>query len=105
MEERLIAYNVPVEESRLGVATDETIRRQIGENVSVTIQEPGTFDWIRTESAGNEIRWWLLAALVLLAVCEQLLACRLSYHPDGEARKGGLRSPARGLRPGWTANS
>ncbi|MEW4526985.1 BatA domain-containing protein [Maioricimonas sp. JC845] len=105
VEERLIAYNVPVEESRLDVATDETIRRQIGENVSVTIQEPGTFDWIRTESAGNEIRWWLLAALVLLAVCEQLLACRLSYHPDGEARKGGLRSPARGLRPGWTANS
>jgi hypothetical protein len=80
-QERLVAYNAPVDESRLTLASDEQVRAQVGDDVQLSIQPPGVLDWIRSRSPGQEIRWWLLGLLVLIGMCEQALACRLSYHP------------------------
>ena len=80
-ERRLYAYNVPPEESRLELATEQQIRKLVGDDVPLQIQAPGQFDWLRARPAGQEMRWWILAALLLLFVCEQALALRLSYHP------------------------
>lgn len=78
-EERLAAYNVPPEEGRLEIATDEVLRRQLG-NVEATIQAAGSFEWIRSDSPGSEVRRWLLWMLILIGIAEQALAYRLSYH-------------------------
>jgi hypothetical protein len=75
-----MAYNVPVEESPLAIAGDEALREQLGSDVEVTIQQAETSDWIRSESPGQDVRWWLLAGLLLLFVGEQTLAYRLGYH-------------------------
>ena len=89
--EQWIAYNVPLEESELALVTSEQIRKQIGHDVRVQIQEAGSFRWIAGKDAGQEVREWLLIALVLLMVAEQLLAYRLSYHP-GTAESGTVES-------------
>lgn len=78
-EERLAAYNVPAEEGRLEIATNEALRRQLGE-AKGTIQEAGSFEWIRSDSPGSEVRRWLLWMLILIGMAEQALAYRLSYH-------------------------
>ena len=79
--EKWIAYNVPMEESELELATDSQIRKQIGDDVSVQIQQPGSFQWIAGKDAGQEVREWLLILIVLFLVAEQMLAFKLSYHP------------------------
>src|SRR5690606_30288023 len=79
-QETWMAYNVPIEESPLTIAADEALRQQIGGDVEVTIQQAETSDWIRSESPGQDVRWWLLAGLLLLFVGEQTLAYRLGYH-------------------------
>jgi hypothetical protein len=78
--ETWMAYNVPIEESPLAIAEDEALREQFGSDVEVTIQQAETSDWIRSESPGQDVRWWLLAGLLLLFVGEQALAYRLGYH-------------------------
>jgi len=75
-----MAYNVPPEESRLAIAGDEELRGQLGSDVEVTIQHAESSDWIRSESPGQDVRWWLLAGLLLLLAGEQALAYRLGYH-------------------------
>jgi hypothetical protein len=47
----------------------------------LTIQPAGVFDWIRSESPGEDIRWFVLTLLVVFGACEQAMAYRLSYHP------------------------
>ena len=79
--EKWIAYNVPMDEGAVELATTEQIKKQLGDDVVVQIQEPGSFQWIAGKDAGQEIREWLLMALVLILVAEQLLAYRLGYHP------------------------
>ena len=79
--EKWIAYNVPIEESELELATDSQIRRQIGDDVTVQIQQPGSFQWIAGKDAGQEVREWLLVLIVIFLVAEQMLAFKLSYHP------------------------
>ncbi len=79
--EKWIAYNVPTEESAVKLATTEQIKKQLGEDVDVQIQEPGNFQWIAGKDAGQEVREWLLMLLVFILVAEQLLAYRLGYHP------------------------
>jgi hypothetical protein len=81
VEELLIAYNVPGSESDLEVLNNEQLRTSLGVMEQLSIQAAGVFDWIRSEAPGQEIRWWLLLLLVLVGICEQLMASRLSYHP------------------------
>jgi len=78
-ERQLIAYNVPLEESELSLASNEDIRGPFGANM--TIQEPGDFAWIQGKQAGQEIRDLILMALLGILLIEQLLAMRLSFHP------------------------
>lgn len=80
-EDRLLAYNVPLRESDLALATSADLRKRLGNNPQVSIQEPGRLDWVQGQEAGAEIRRVLLWALLAFLVCEQLLAYRLSYHP------------------------
>lgn len=80
-ESRLFAYNVPVAESDLALATTANLRKRVGEAGGVSIQEPGQFAWLQGQEAGSEIRQWLLWGLLALLLGEQLLAYRMSYHP------------------------
>lgn len=81
-EERWTAYNFPNSESDLHLATTAEIRQQIGDDVRVEIQESGDFHWIAGKDAGQEVREWLLTALVLILAAEAFLAYRFSYHPE-----------------------
>ncbi|MBI1349023.1 VWA domain-containing protein [bacterium] len=80
-ERKILAYNVPVAESELALATTANLRKRIGNAAGVQIQEPGQFQWLQGEEAGSEIRQWLLWVLLALLIGEQLLAYRMSYHP------------------------
>lgn len=79
-DETWLAYNVPIEESALLIADDEALREQLGAGTEVTIQEADSSDWIDSTSPGQDVRWWLLAGLLVLLVSEQALAYRLGYH-------------------------
>ena len=76
--ETLLAYNVPPQESQLELITDDQLRKQLG-NIEFTIQSPGETDWLRRESPGEEVRWWLLWGLIIIGLMEQTLASRVSY--------------------------
>ena len=78
--ERWITYNFPADESDLSLATTELIRKQLGDKVRVSIQEPGEFSWIAGRDIGSEVRDALLILLVVLLIAEQAMAYRLSYH-------------------------
>ena len=78
--ERWITYNFPADESDLSLATTELIRKQLGDKVRVSIQEPGEFSWIAGRDIGSEVRDALLILLALLLIAEQFMAYRLSYH-------------------------
>ena len=80
--EKWIAYNLPAEESDLEVATTAQIHKQLGEQVTVSIQEPGNLQWIAGRDAGQEVRQWLLLLLVAVMLAEQFLGYKLSYHPN-----------------------
>lgn len=86
--ERWITYNFPADESDLTLATTELIRKQLGEKVRVSIQEPGEFSWIAGRDIGSEVRDALLLLLAVLLIAEQFMAYRLSYHhrPSPAAR-------------------
>lgn len=93
-EERLLTFNVPVEESLLGLASSEDLRDQIGTESGVTIQEPGSLQWLQGEEAGSEVRMFLIGLLILLLIAEQAMAYRLSYHD-----KPVPRAPLKGAVP------
>lgn len=76
---RLFALNVPPEEGALAVIDDPSLLRELGSDTHVRIQPAGSFEWIRSESPGAEVRWFLLMALALICLMEQALASRLSY--------------------------
>lgn len=82
-QEQLVAYNVPVTEGDLKLVSDSELLAAIGSVQQLTIQPAGAFDWIRSESPGDDIRWGLLMLLVVVIIAEQALAYRLSYHPAG----------------------
>jgi hypothetical protein len=48
--------------------------------VEFTIQAPGARDWLRRESPGEDVRWWILWGLIVIGLLEQTLASRVSYH-------------------------
>lgn len=78
--ERWLAFNVPVEESDLRLAGTAQLRERIGADVAVQIHEPGAFDWVRGQDAGQDVRRLLLFVLVGLLCTEQVLACRFTHH-------------------------
>lgn len=94
-EQQILAYNVPESESSLTIAEDSEIRREIGDDVEITIQPAGSVEWIRSESPGRELRWALLAGLAMILMLEQVLSHRLSYQP-GEERS--MRSTRSGVK-------
>lgn len=77
-EERLLAYNVPLQESELDLATTSNLRKRLGDNPNVLIHEPGQLGWVQGQEAGSEIRQALLWILLALLLAEQLMAYRLS---------------------------
>jgi hypothetical protein len=79
--ERWIAYNAPIAESDLELASNRQIRERIGTEVRVQIQEPGDFQWVQGRNAGQEVRIMLLSLLLVVLLAEQWLAYRASYHP------------------------
>lgn len=81
IEPRMHAFNFPVSESNLELATTDELMQELGNSEQIQIQEPGEFQWIQGQEAGREITNVLLLILFILLVCEQLLAYRLSYHP------------------------
>jgi hypothetical protein len=81
-ETRLFAYNVPVAESDLELATTANLRKRLGAGSGVQIQEPGQFQWLQGQEAGAEVREALLWLLLAILIAEQWLAYRLSYHPS-----------------------
>ena len=81
VEESLLACNVPVDESRLTMATDEQVRRQLGETRHIEIRPADAEDWLRIDAPGNELRTPLLVAMLVLLIVEQWLSYRFSYHP------------------------
>ena len=78
--EKWITFNAPTDEGELELATNDNIRKQLGDDLRITIQEPGEFNWIAGRDAGQEVREWLLILLVLLLLAEQVMGYRLSYH-------------------------
>lgn len=77
--ETLLAYNISPDESRLELVTDDQLKQQL-EGMKFTIQSPGETDWYRRESPGEDVRWWVLWALIVIGLLEQTLASRVSYH-------------------------
>ena len=84
-EERLLTFNVNPRESELQLATTSDVRKRLGGNNKVTIQEFGQLEWVQGKEAGSEIRQWLLWTLLALMIAEQALAYRLSYHRTNTA--------------------
>jgi hypothetical protein len=80
-ELRRFSYNVPDSESRLELVTTEVLRRKLGAESKIQVQEPGQFDWIRGEQTQSDLHDYVLAMLLLVLAAEQAMALRLSYHP------------------------
>lgn len=75
---QLYALNVPPVEGALTVLEDSALLKELGPDANVRIQPAGSFDWIRSESPGSEMRWFLLICLALVCIAEQFLSARLS---------------------------
>jgi hypothetical protein len=76
-----IALNVPTTESALTIADQEKITSQTELN-HVRILEADSANSLGGSAAGRELRWLLLGLLIATLIAEQLLALRLSYHPE-----------------------
>ena len=74
------AYNVPASESRLEVLGTEGLRKSLGANVPVTIQEFDVFNWISGKQSETELHDLVMYALLAILVFEQMMAFRLSFH-------------------------
>lgn len=77
----VIALNVPTSESALAIADQEQITSQSALE-HVRILEADSANSLGGSAAGRELRWLLLGLLIATLIAEQLLALRLSYHPE-----------------------
>lgn len=78
---RRYAYNVSDAESRLKLSTSELIKKRLGPDVKAQIQEFGEFNWVHGEESTQEIHDYVLMALLIILLAEQVMALKLSYHP------------------------
>ena len=76
-----VALNVPTTESGLAIADAETLTQQ-ADLEHVRVLEADSAQALGGSEAGREIRWVLLGLLITALIAEQLLALRLSYHPE-----------------------
>jgi hypothetical protein len=76
-----IALNVPTTESSLALADAEQITQQASLD-HVRVLEADAAEALGGSGAGRELRWVLLGLLIAALIAEQLLALRLSYHPE-----------------------
>ena len=76
-----IALNVPTTESALAVADAEQLIQQ-ADLGHVRVIEADAAQALGGSAAGREVRWVLLGLLIAALMAEQLLALRLSYHPE-----------------------
>ncbi|MCA9041404.1 MAG: BatA domain-containing protein [Planctomycetaceae bacterium] len=81
-EERWIAYNVPARESRLDVMETGALFTAAGEFGNIRIHEPGELQGLNEEETGQDVRKFLLIALLLFLLAEQAMAYHMSYHPQ-----------------------
>ncbi|HEY2253091.1 MAG TPA: hypothetical protein VGH74_18590, partial [Planctomycetaceae bacterium] len=86
-ETKRYSYNVSDAESRLMLTTTELIKRRLGPDVKVQIQEVGDFNWVHGEESTREIHDYVLMLVLVLLLCEQAMALRLSYHPKSGGAK------------------
>lgn len=85
VETSLVACNVPVEESRLAIATDQQILASLGESRNIVLHSDDTGSPLISDNPGRELRLPLLVALLLLLLVEQYLSYRFSHHPQPSA--------------------
>jgi hypothetical protein len=77
------AVNVAPEEGSMATATEEEIKEHLDPETRVAIHAYGDTDFIGTGTdPGQEVRKYLMYALLFLLVAEQAMAYRLSYHPE-----------------------
>ncbi|MCA9036436.1 MAG: VWA domain-containing protein [Planctomycetaceae bacterium] len=76
------AMNAPATESNLQLADADQLSGQATLD-HVKVIDGETADALGAGDAGREVRWILLGLLLVILVCEQLLALRMSYHPEG----------------------
>ena len=76
-----IALNVPTTESALALADPEQITQQADLD-HVRVLDADAAQALGGSEAGREVRWVLLGLLIAILIAEQLLALRLSYHPE-----------------------
>ncbi len=81
VDDTVIALNVPTSESALAIADQEQITSQTALD-HVRILDANSANSLGGSAAGRELRWVLLGLLIATLVAEQLLALRLSYHPE-----------------------
>ena len=82
--ETWIALNPPTSESQLALADASQIE-QHPELEHVSVLNSDTADALNPADAGRELRWVLLGGLIVVLIAEQLLALRLSFHPEVKA--------------------
>ena len=80
-----IALNVSSLESALAVADAEQLMQQ-ADLGHVRVLDAEAAQALGGSEAGREIRWVLIGLLIAVLIFEQLLALRLSYHPDVPVR-------------------
>jgi hypothetical protein len=80
-----VALNVSSSESALAVADAEQLMQQ-ADLGHVRVLDADAAQALGGSEAGREIRWVLIGLLIAVLVFEQLLALRLSYHPDVPVR-------------------
>ena len=78
-EKRLVTANISPAEGALALMDEQQFRNEIGLDSKIEIHPADSLDWIRNESVGSEVRWFLLIVIALLCIAEQFLASRLSY--------------------------
>jgi hypothetical protein len=80
-----VALNVSSSESALAVADAEQLMQQ-ADLGHVRVLDADAAQALGGSEAGREIRWVLIGLLIAVLIFEQLLALRLSYHPDVPVR-------------------
>lgn len=80
-DEQWLAMNVPITESDLTVASAATVEQQV-KSGHVSVVAADVSDELSGSDAGREMRWFLLALLIAVLICEQLLSLRMSFHPE-----------------------
>lgn len=81
------AYNVPASESRLQLIPTDRLKKNLGSDVAVEVQEFNTFNWITGKGQEFDLARYVLWFLLFILVCEQLMAFRLSFHPKQRVLK------------------